>query len=413
MIRLSCFLALLLSTSSCGNDTTSEKTPPIVIVDTGTDTQPLIDMGDDTIAPADMKGDTSTPDMNEEIGEIIYEQKGLVITNGQSSLFDFDVPEDTQSVSIMISGKESQFYVLSSWKNGDRTDLVPEGWARSSPVGPSLCLSCPNRVSGTEAVSVGYAPNNQDVEVKKGTHTASVFGYIQNGFQLGILQSGQVDIIVLAHRYVETPFARLALNFHFTGANGLTAESAKTNVDFQTEVDKLKDIYSQAKIEIDQVSYIDIDSSYQIVENIIAPDSDLQKMFKLGVASAPKGVNVFFVDELLLQGPGGGFGILLGVSGGIPGPIVSGTARSGVAIAMKSNPGLPSTPGFVMAHEIGHHLGLFHTSEQAQGGSPRVHDQISDTPEGDPSLLMYFAGQGRTLSANQIKVMRNNPRLRY
>lgn len=353
-----------------------------------------------------------------EVSGIIFEKKGLVISNSDSAPFEFVVPPDTKSLLIMISGKDAEFYTLASWKNGDGTTLVPEDWAVGSAGGPQLCIVCTNRVTASESVATAFAPNNQDIEIKPGTHTASVFAYRQNGQQIGQIPSTEVDILVYANRFVETPFARIVVNFHFTGAEGLTAENAKTSVSFQAEVDILKDIYGQAKIEIDQINYIDIDSSYQIIENIIAPNSDLQKMFKEGESSGeldddgmPRGLNVFFVDELLLQGPGGGFGILLGVSGGIPGPIVSGTSRSGVAIAMKDQ-GAPSSPGFVMAHEVGHHLGLYHTSEQPQGPIS-IHDQISDTSENDPSLLMYFSGQGRTLSPNQIKVMRVNPWLRY
>lgn len=411
VFRFSLILFLLFAIA-CGKDNTD----PQIASDTGTDSdagKTLSDMTDAKNSDTDNTVDFGYP----EVAEIIFEQKGFSLTNSKSGLFDFDVPPNTKSVLIMMSGKDGEFYTLASWKNGDGTNLVPENWAQGSAGGPQLCLACDNRVTASESVGTAYAPNNQDVEIKPGTHTASVFAFQQNGQQTALIPSTEVDIVVYANRFAETPFAQLALNFHFTGANGLTAESAKTSPEFQAHVDTLKDVYSQAKIELDEINYIDIDSTFQIIENVIAPESDLQEMFKLGENSGQlgdgtiRGLNVFFVDELLLEGPGGGFGILLGISGGIPGPIVSGTSRSGVAIAMKEQ-GSPTTPGFVMAHEVGHHLGLFHTSEQNMGPF-KIHDQIDDTAENDTSLLMYFSGQGRTLSPNQIKVMRINPWVRY
>ncbi len=406
MNRVILFLFLLCIAVACGKDAAN------LPIDSGKnpDTSTTIDASKDIL-------DEDTPhSASLTSSRIIHEEKGLDVKNSQSGLFDFVVPMGTQSVVIMISGKESEFYTISSWKNGDRTDLVPENWARTSSTAAKLCLVCDNRITSSESIGTAFVPNNQNVNIKPGVHTASIFAYRQSGGQVSVLPSTKVDVVVYAHRFDEMPFARLSLNLHFTGAAGLTADSAKTSPDFLAEIEVLKDIYSQAKIEIDRITYTDIDSTYQIIENVLAPNSDLQKMFKLGKATTvltdgeSGGLNIFFVDEILLESSGG-FGIVLGFSGGIPGPIIGGTARSGVAISMKDQ--ISATPpGFVIAHEIGHHLGLFHTTELPRATS-QVHDQISDTPINDSSMLMHFSGQNRTLSPNQIRVMRLNPWLNY
>jgi len=123
---------------------------------------------------------------------------------------------------------------------------------------------------------------------------------------------------------------------------------------------------------------------------------------------------VFFVEDLLTGAAGSqGFGILLGVSGGIPGPAgLMGTGRSGVVLALKRSAQAPTPLYKVFSHEVGHFLGLYHTSEQNFGGGQQIHDQLPDTPENDPTMVMHNSGNGDILSASQGSTMRLNPWVR-
>ena len=61
-----------------------------------------------------------------------------------------------------------------------------------------------------------------------------------------------------------------------------------------------------------------------------------------------------------------------------------------------------------MAHEVGHYLGLFHTSELFGA----QHDALDDTPRDDTQNLMHFSTSGDQLSHHQAVVAANNPWVR-
>lgn len=91
----------------------------------------------------------------------------------------------------------------------------------------------------------------------------------------------------------------------------------------------------------------------------------------------PLAVTLYFIQDFNEVGT-------LGIAAGTPGPNgVEGTAASGVILSVDThldgdgNTLLTSMLGETMAHEVGHQLGLFHTSE-ADGAE---HDGIADTPQ--------------------------------
>ena len=71
----------------------------------------------------------------------------------------------------------------------------------------------------------------------------------------------------------------------------------------------------------------------------------------------------------------------LGEAGGVPASLAPGTPSHGVVLALeryRDHEGFDAqSAGEAVAHELGHYLGLFHTSEM--GGGP--HDPLADTPE--------------------------------
>ena len=126
-------------------------------------------------------------------------------------------------------------------------------------------------------------------------------------------------------------------------------------------------------------------------------------------------------------------GNVVGIAGGVPGPYnAKGFDTSGVAVAW-THLG-PTFNAQIAVHEIGHYLGLFHTTENNSddNGDPQPldlmsHDAITDTPECDSPnqlttldncagngagfLMFWQQPSGVQFSAAQVGFLRGNPNI--
>lgn len=162
---------------------------------------------------------------------------------------------------------------------------------------------------------------------------------------------------------------------------------------------------AKAGVSVGQVRLASLPPDAGVTVSTLADSRALWAKFSQGaVASRP--INVMVVKELSFAG---------GVSGGTPGaPGVYGRPGSGITIAPLASG--PQATGTLMAHEVLHWLGLFHTSDEFFGG-----DLVSDTPEcADPTgsncpdvrnlMFPYFPTRDPlTLTAGQAKVLEGSP----
>lgn len=136
-----------------------------------------------------------------------------------------------------------------------------------------------------------------------------------------------------------------------------------------------------------EISYIDLPSDTGSFIPTKGPEIEQLRSSEIGGPSSA--INVFFIDDFT-DAPG-----VLGTAAGIPGPNgVPETPGSGVVIALAAHraaDGFLNTTvmGETIAHEVGHQLGLFHTSESAGDG----HDLAPDTDE--CTLDMDTNGDGK------------------
>jgi hypothetical protein len=130
------------------------------------------------------------------------------------------------------------------------------------------------------------------------------------------------------------------------------------------------------------------------------PDSASSRLaLEGGAMTDGDALNLFIVDSL----PRGVGGWTLGT----PGPPLPDTCYSGV-VAARLDDG--DELARILAHEIGHYLGLWHVQDESRSGA-RLLDPLDDTSPGDGNL-MERTGRGTALTPDQSLVLRLHPLVR-
>jgi hypothetical protein len=323
---------------------------------------------------------------------------------------DYDIAEDTTSYMITPMARDGR-------------DLTPR--QISLPDGTSISFGGENRFQTIPAQLFGFInPILTPVidafadQLQSGAHTLDV----------------RTDSEDLCYYVLEesTPGTTIDFNVYLVGVPGIDAAAAAEDPDMQETLQWFENIYAQAGIELDDVDFHDVTGDDAEAYQVIRTEGDLQYLVSL--SEIPEGgyddalsANIFFVQSMQLGGGGGGGGAI-GISEGLPGAAgLHGTPSSGVVFTSEymgqrfqdrdgSMVDGNKFTGIVMAHEVGHYLGLFHTSEQYGQGF----DPLADTPEctsnfpnGCPdidNLMFPLAGVSHTeLSDGQIHTIKANP----
>jgi hypothetical protein len=117
---------------------------------------------------------------------------------------------------------------------------------------------------------------------------------------------------------------------------------------------------------------------YEVGGSSTIPFDDKGELLATKIGDDERTVNIFMISDFSDESG------TLGVAAGIPGPVaVHGTWGSGVVVGVDSHLDWDGTTldtqtmGETIAHEVGHQLGLFHTTESDGSRSER----LNDTPE--------------------------------
>ncbi|GAC1348098.1 MAG: hypothetical protein NVSMB23_28490 [Myxococcales bacterium] len=283
--------------------------------------------------------------------------------------------------------------------------------------------------------------------------------------------SGAYDVTIIAKPVAAA--GTLDVGIYLVSApGGLTAAAAATAAQSPTTelgrmIQTLQTLYKQAGICLGTVTFYDVPTwaqnrySVSIDADRTDPCSALDQMFA-NLSQSGNTLNFFFVASITSSSQGGT--MTVGIDGTIPGPAtVGGTVHSGAAVS-SADLNLPTGPSacgtaidftprgtcgadrvaYIVAHEGGHALGLYHTVE-ALGDA---FDPLSDTPQcscascrpssasatcgsdpktsyqmsvaactaggaclGGDNLMFWQLGAGSmgSLSSQQQQVMRGNP----
>lgn len=154
----------------------------------------------------------------------------------------------------------------------------------------------------------------------------------------------------------------------------LTASSVDSN-ELSAVLDQLE-VMAQASnltLEFDPIQLV-TDARFESVSRSFS-DPTTSELVELGAADR---INLFFLEEFSGAGSSG----LLGISGGLPGPFGQANEFNGVlvnatAFLDETTEVYNRNTAEIALHEMGHFLGLYHTTERQFD----PHDVLDDTPE--------------------------------
>ena len=342
---------------------------------------------------------------------------------------------------VFGGGGLSQEVSVSAPADATSMTLVAEGlgndlimfWSLKAPDGAALLAGSDfygalNRTTPGDGVTAVLVPGNSQVTLQEGKHSFSLY------------KDGAVDAVHLSALFKRVPISAsgtLKLNLYFVALGYMTAGNSTSNTRFVNAIEHLKNVYAQVGVSLEVEGRYDIGGSegqqYSHLDLTNDASDERQKLLKLSAMNpGSSAVNIFFVQDIDASDYSGSFDVL-GIAGGIPGPpLFQGINGAGVVVNMSdfnsfwaSDYEISHLYGEVIAHEVGHQLGLFHTSEQTGD----VHDQLSDTAtctndqngdgfvdgnecwaNGSAKNLMFWQATGAvTLSNQQGAVMRANP----
>lgn len=219
-----------------------------------------------------------------------------------------------------------------------------------------------------------------------------------SGCSDGGVPNNVYDVTVLA-KPAPAPSATPTVNVNFyivadmvTGAGvPFNAANAASDPSVQRMLSTLTGIYKNAGITL-VAKFLDVSPEARarfgthINADLTGPCDELDQMFLLAKANPGNTLDLFLVQSITSKNSGGGS--VVGIDGTIPGPAsFTGTVHSGAAVSAADlfSPSVCSTSvnlgcgadvvAFIAAHEAGHYLGLFHTTEQ----DGRFFDPLTDT----------------------------------
>ncbi len=343
-------------------------------------------------------------------GLSLYEDIGIELPADKDVLF---VTAKAQSAATIAIGTVTAPTGLIYFDVSNETGLegVRPGGAAPSALG--LFLPSTDRVNGT-LLGPGRYP----------------FDFFSNA-------NVPIDIEVYAYQALaENATGLINLNVHLGVSTGISAAEAPNNQAMTEFLTKIDDLLQPGDLALRRVRFFD-------VANAAYDDLELQTgeyftLFSTATDSEQNDLDLFLIDGFLDNGIPTG---VVGISGGIPGPYhAAGFPTAGVAIAWSAITNVydPLFAGVIAAHELGHYLGLFHTTESFSPGEvdengdpitlgPRDYDPIEDTVECAPGdgqstsagncvnqgtqYVMFWLPQGGAteFSPSQQAVMHRNP----
>jgi len=212
-----------------------------------------------------------------------------------------------------------------------------------------------------------FIPNTPKITMEPGTWRADLFLY-------HVADSPRVTIYFKSKRPESFEHNRLNLNIWFTALDNLNADNAEEDASLQTSISTLKELYKTANVDVEEIQFYDVPKDLAQRCSVIDDYNEFYDLLRATSAAENNWPNLFLVRDYDSEFERG----IVGLSSHIPGPPgKQGSPFAGVTVAYPYFEDLPRLGGAVMAHEMGHWLGLFHTTESIG----KLFDPLDDTEE--------------------------------
>jgi len=316
------------------------------------------------VSLADVEGADEKELQRDDLGEA-----SLGDTGGYIDL-DVEVPEGAVSTAVHCGGFGDQA-LGAVWTLTD-----PSGTKRydGDDVLAGDFTAWDYRSDFVDARVVALLPVTPSLDLSAGTWKVQYF--------VGAGSNGSADCEAVHRIDSAANDATVYVNLIFVGPDGLDAATAIDDENFQEALATFEDEWATGKI-TPVYNYIDFQgdkAKYSVVDVSDTEAVEFNDLLRTAKPGNARTMTFFFVEEIANNSAGGA--TILGLSAGPPGaPATNGTSKSGVVVSAIDYDSAPKDVGKIMAHEGGHFLGLYHTTEK--DGSR--HDLLGDTPQCDPS----------------------------
>lgn len=311
---------------------------------------------------------------------------------------EFDVPPNLASFVVVLESDEGLRVTAESLQAPDGTLLIDPA-DRASSLNPavdyigivSVLVPASDRVEGR--------PQPGRWRIRPNTYDPTLFGELQP-------LPGRIDRISVLFEPETEVGGQLDLVLGLSPGLGIDVKTASTSTFVMRLLERIDTHYAPAEVRTADVRFVLLDATHDTVEDGVETRGMCATLSEPG----PRGVsvNVFVVEDLSYTD---------GHSGGIPGP--PGIHRSNGSCIVVESLGNGAHTGTLVAHEIGHFLGLHHTTG-VDGRPDPISDtpicaegtEVSECPDYDNLLFPIFPLQSDLqLTPGQIDVLRRNPLL--